>query len=262
MTVTRAENPVRASVRTGSRRASAFLARRSLTSHRRAWTAVFAATAAAAALLGAFALVLGSLLLALPPVERYTGADAVVVADQRVTYTAKPWGSEPQTATAHLPERVRLERSVLARAAAADGVARAVADDSVPVTVGKGASAVGRSWPSAALTPYELSEGRAPRSASEVVVDAALASPGRRVTLQVGGAARQYTVSGLPRPVTGAAHPPCSSPSTGSRHWQGIPARWTRSASWPSGVCPPTRCGPRWTGPWRGWAAASAGRAC
>ncbi|WP_328896982.1 ABC transporter permease [Streptomyces sp. NBC_00236] len=197
MTVTRAENPVRASVRTGSRRASAFLARRSLTSHRRAWTAVFAATAAAAALLGAFALVLGSLLLALPPVERYTGADAVVVADQRVTYTAKPWGSEPQTATAHLPERVRLERSVLARAAAADGVARAVADDSVPVTVGKGASAVGRSWPSAALTPYELSEGRAPRSASEVVVDAALASPGRRVTLQVGGAARQYTVSGV-----------------------------------------------------------------
>ncbi|MFE9814542.1 FtsX-like permease family protein [Streptomyces sp. NPDC005773] len=197
MTVTRAENPVRASVRTGSRRASAFLARRSLTSHRRAWTAVFAATAAAAALLGAFALVLGSLLPALPPVERYTGADAVVVADQRVTYTAKPWGSEPQTATAHLPERVRLERSVLARAAAADGVARAVADDSVPVTVGKGASAVGRSWPSAALTPYELSEGRAPRSASEVVVDAALASTGRRVTLQVGGAARQYTVSGV-----------------------------------------------------------------
>ncbi|MFG3136015.1 FtsX-like permease family protein [Streptomyces sp. NPDC048211] len=202
MKVTEAgERPVRDIARPGSRRASAFLARRSLRTHRRAWTAVFAAAAAAAALLGAFALVLGSLLTARPPVERYAGADAVVVADQRVTYTAKPWGSEPQTATAHLPERVRLERSAVARVAAADGVARAVADDSVPVTVGDGATAVGRSWPSAALTAYELAEGRAPGAASEVVVDAALAAegggPGGRVTLQVDGAARQYTVSGV-----------------------------------------------------------------
>ncbi|WLQ39875.1 ABC transporter permease [Streptomyces laculatispora] len=191
----------REDVRGGMRRASAFLARRSLRTHRRAWTAVFAATAAAAALLGAFALVLGSLLLARPPVERYAGATAVVVADQRITYTAKPWGSEPRTVSAHLPERVRLDRSVVARAAAAEGVARAVADDSVPVVAGHGTSAVGRSWPSAALTPYELTEGRAPRSSSEVVVDSALAAasggPGGRVTLQVDGAARQYTVSGV-----------------------------------------------------------------
>ncbi|MEU1435162.1 FtsX-like permease family protein [Streptomyces sp. NPDC005786] len=198
MTVTEARRkPVRATVRAGSRQASAFLARHSLTAHRRAWTAVFASAAAAAALLGAFALVLGSLLLAKPPVQRYAGADAVVVADQRVSYTAKPWGSEPQTVTAHLPERVRLESSAVARAAAADGVARAVADDSVPVTVGDGAAAVGRSWPSATLTSYALFEGRAPRTASEVVVDATLADAGRRVTLQVGGAARQYTVSGV-----------------------------------------------------------------
>ncbi|WP_442815399.1 ABC transporter permease [Streptomyces sp. NBC_01324] len=190
-----------ADVRVGMRRASAFLARRSLDTHRRAWAAVFAATAATTALLGAFALVLGSLLLAGPPVERYAGADAVVVADQRVTYTAKPWGSEPRTATAHLPERVRLDRSLLARAAAAEGVARAVADDSVPVVAGHGTSAVGRSWPAAALTRYELTGGRAPRSASEVVVDSALAAesggPGGRVTLQVDGAARRYTVSGV-----------------------------------------------------------------
>ncbi|WRZ16737.1 ABC transporter permease [Streptomyces sp. NBC_00341] len=183
------------------RRASAFLARRSLDTHRRAWAAVFAATAATTALLGAFALVLGSLLLAGPPVERYAGADAVVVADQRVTYTAKPWGSEPRTATAHLPERVRLDRASVARAAAAEGVARAVADDSVPVVAGHGTSAVGRSWPAAALTRYELTGGRAPRSASEVVVDSALAAesggPGGRVTLQVDGAARRYTVSGV-----------------------------------------------------------------
>ncbi|SFX96764.1 FtsX-like permease family protein [Streptomyces atratus] len=197
-------------VRRGVRRASAFLARRSLKAHRRAWGAVFVATTAAAALIGAFALVVGSLLLAQPPVERYAGADAVVAADQQVTYTAKPWGSEPQTATAYLPERVRLDRSVVARAAAAHGVAKAVADDSVPVTVGGeggAASGSGRSWAAAALTPYRLTEGHAPRTATEVVLDGVLAAAtgsgtGDQVTLQVDGAPRPYTVSG----VVGAGH--------------------------------------------------------
>lgn len=60
-------------VRQGSRRASAFLARRSLATHRRAWAAVIVATGAAAALIGAFAFVIGSLLVAAPPVQRYAG---------------------------------------------------------------------------------------------------------------------------------------------------------------------------------------------
>ncbi|MEU2128738.1 FtsX-like permease family protein [Streptomyces sp. NPDC018352] len=192
-------------VRAGVRRASAFLARRSLKAHRRAWGAVFTATTAAAALIGAFALVVGSLLLAQPPVERYAGAAAVVAADQRVTYTAKPWGSEPQTATAYLPERVRLDRSLVAEAAAVHGVAKAVADDSVPVTVGGGSGAApgaGRSWAAAALTPYRLAEGRAPRTATEVVLDGALAAAtgsrvGGHVTLQADGAPLRYTVSGV-----------------------------------------------------------------
>lgn len=200
----------RRDVRSGVRRASAFLARRSLKAHRRAWASVFAATTAAAALIGAFAFVLGSLLLAQPPVERHAGADAVVAADQQVTYTAKPWGSEPQTARTYLPERVRLDRSAVAKAAAA-GVAKAVADDSVPVAVGGGTagepgdgttSAVGRSWDSAVLTPYRLTAGHAPRTSTEVVVDRALAAavggaPGSHVTLQVDGTPSPYTVSGV-----------------------------------------------------------------
>ncbi|MER5634107.1 ABC transporter permease [Streptomyces nitrosporeus] len=189
--------------RAGSRRASAFLARRSLKAHRRAWAAVFAAAGAAAALLGAFALVIGSLLLAQPPVERYAGADAVVAAGQKVSYTAKPWGGEPATVTAYLPERVRLDRGLVAKAAAAEGVASAVADDSVPVVLGSGAAATGRSWPSAALTRYELTGGRAPGTADEVVLDTALApagtGPGDTVLLRAGGPARPYTVSGLAR---------------------------------------------------------------
>ncbi|MFB7917353.1 FtsX-like permease family protein [Streptomyces sp. NPDC056061] len=201
-------------VRPGVRRASAFLARRSLRAHRRAWAAVFAATAAAVALIGSFALVLGALLSAVPPVARYAGADAVVVGDQRVTYTAKPWGSEPQTAETHLPERVRLDRSAVARAAGAKGVAKAVADDSVPVVVGDvggdgtgrgAAGAVGRSWQAAVLTPYRLTGGHAPSAPDEVVVDDALAAaaalrPGSRVTVRADGAPRPYTVSGVAAP--------------------------------------------------------------
>ncbi|MFB6815858.1 ABC transporter permease [Streptomyces sp. NPDC056347] len=194
-----------AEVRAGMRRASAFLARRSLRDRRGSWAPVFAATAAAAALVGAFVLVVGSLLLAGPPVGRYAGADAVVVAEQRVTYTVKPWGSEPRTATAYLPERVRLERSAVARAGAAPGVARAVADDTVPVTAGGAggtAPALGRSWAAAALTPYRLTAGRPPRSDAEAVLDGALAAAtgsrtGDRVTLRTDGAPRTYTVSGI-----------------------------------------------------------------
>ncbi|MFF9347706.1 ABC transporter permease [Streptomyces sp. NPDC014734] len=200
-----------ADVRSGVRRASAFLARRSLRAHRRAWAAVFVATAAAVTLIGSFVLVLGSLLLAAPPVERYAGADAVVMGDQRVVYTAKPWGSEPETAETYLPERVRLDRTAVARVAGAAGVAKAVADDSVPVTVhsapeagsGRGAvGAVGRSWESAVLTPYRLTGGHAPGAADEVVVDDALAAaaglrPGSRVTVQTDGVPRPHTVSGV-----------------------------------------------------------------
>ncbi|MFD7125799.1 MULTISPECIES: ABC transporter permease [Streptomyces] len=199
-------------VRQGSRRASAFLARRSLATHRRAWAAVVVATGAAAALIGAFAFVIGSLLVAAPPVQRYAGADAVVAADQKVSYTAKPWGSEPRTTTAYLPERARLDRSVLAAVAGADGVAKAVADDSVPVSTGDGRPAVGRSWPSAVLTRYELAEGRAPRDATEVVLDGSLAAggpaPGQRVVLRADGTARTYTVSGIARTGHGGGAPP------------------------------------------------------
>ncbi|QNQ38600.1 ABC transporter permease [Streptomyces sp. CB00271] len=199
-------------MRQGSRRASAFLARRSLATHRRAWAAVVVATGAAAALIGAFAFVIGSLLVAAPPVQRYAGADAVVAADQKVSYTAKPWGSEPRTTTAYLPERARLDRSVLAAVAGADGVAKAVADDSVPVSTGDGRPAVGRSWPSAVLTRYELAEGRAPRDATEVVLDGSLAAggpaPGQRVVLRADGTARTYTVSGIARTGHGGGAPP------------------------------------------------------
>ncbi|WP_443080676.1 ABC transporter permease [Streptomyces sp. PTD5-9] len=209
-------------MRAGVRRASAFLARRSLRSRRGAWAPVFAATAAAAALIGAFVLVLGSLLAAGPPVARHAAADAVVVADQRVAYTAKPWGSEPKTAEAYLPERVRLDRSTVARAAAAEGVAKAVADDSVPLSVvlpgGSGSGrdavpAVGRSWESAVLTPYRLSEGRAPGAPDEVVLDSTLAAatggrPGSRLTLQTDGTRRPYTVSGVAEPAHRAGGAP------------------------------------------------------
>ncbi|MEK8145462.1 hypothetical protein NKH18_41115 [Streptomyces sp. M10(2022)] len=251
----------------GSRRASAFLARRSLTAHRRAWAAVFAATAAASALLGAFALVLGSLLLAQPPVERYAGADAVVTAGQKVSYTAKPWGGEPRTATAYLPERVRLDRALLAKVSAVSGSRR----PSPTIRCRwpwAGNPAAGRSWPAAALTPYRLTDGRAPRTPDEVVLDTALAAagtaPGDRVMLQADGPARPYVVSGIAGTTHRAGTPAVFFGAEQLTALAGHPVRSTRSGSSPSGSerrrssevaahrpARSHRYGPRGTGPHR-----------
>ncbi|MEV0091466.1 FtsX-like permease family protein [Streptomyces sp. NPDC050738] len=204
----------------GMRRASAFLAIRSLKSHRRSWSAVFVAIAAAGALLGAFAMVIGTLLFAHPPVERLGAADAVVAADQQVKYTAKPWGSEPTTVSAYLPERSRLDTSVLAKVRAADGVAKAIPDNTLALEAGSAGTATGRAWSAAELTPYKLTSGHAPTAPDEVVLDTRLTAsagmppagttpadrrtsstaplrPGSTVWLQTDGPARPYKVSGL-----------------------------------------------------------------
>src|SRR5690606_28865518 len=55
-------------------------------------------------------------------------------------------------------------------------------------------------WSSAALTPYQISEGHAPRAANEIVVDSNLASRtelGATVTLAHGGIGSEYRVVGL-----------------------------------------------------------------
>ncbi|MFI8368697.1 FtsX-like permease family protein [Streptomyces sp. NPDC085466] len=193
------------------------LAARSLRTHRRAWAAVFAAVAVTSALLGALALALGSTALGHARVERYTGAAVVVAGDHEVSRTTDPWGGEPQTATAGLTERVRIPEAAVGVVRAVPGVRAAVPDHTFVVREraeegerGGGErervtdpeagprTHPGRSWAAAALAPYALTEGRAPRRDDEAVVGAGLGlgtgdrTGGYRVVGVAGGPAAVY----------------------------------------------------------------------
>src|SRR3954471_16271266 len=93
-----------------------------------------------------------------PPVERYAGAAAVVSGQQNV-------GPDKDVV---LGERARVSSALTPRLAAVPGVRAALADLSVPAWLGR-RPAVAHGWGSAALTPYELSAGRAPAAANDVV---------------------------------------------------------------------------------------------
>ncbi|GAA2065504.1 ABC transporter permease [Streptomyces albiaxialis] len=159
------------------------LAARSARAHRRAWRAVFAALALTSVLLGAFALAVGSTALGHPRVERYAAAPLVVAGDQNTRYTAKPWGSDPETVRAALTGPVRVPARALDVVRTVPGVREAVPDRVFQASTGRASRPVpGRSWRAAALAPYALREGRAPRAAHEAVAGGDLGvRPGQRI---------------------------------------------------------------------------------
>ncbi len=179
--------------------AQALLAARARRVHRRAWTAFAAALVLASALLGSFALAITSTALGHARVERYAGAPVVVAGDQTTRYTAKPWGSDAETVSAVLTERVRLPSSTLDVLRKVDGVRAVVPDLSVPLrSTVDGREFHGHPWGAAELGPYKLLKGRAPAAADEVVVSAGEGrSPGERLRLRGYGEAHTYDVVGV-----------------------------------------------------------------
>ncbi|MEU9118392.1 ABC transporter permease [Streptomyces sp. NPDC048506] len=178
------------------------LAARAARTHRTAWAAACAALALTSLLLGTFGLALASAGLGHPRVARYAAADLVVAGDQNTRFTATPWGSEPETATAGLTERVRVPAAALAVVRRVPGVRSAVADDVFPVgRVGRHPeTAVGRPWDAARLAPYGLRNGRAPQRADEVVVGGGAGAgvrAGARRVLRAGSSDAPYTVVGV-----------------------------------------------------------------
>ncbi|MGP8300255.1 FtsX-like permease family protein [Streptomyces inhibens] len=168
------------------------LASRAARTHRRAWAAVFAALVLTSLLLGTFGLTLASAALGHPRVERYAAADLVVAGDQTTRFTAKPWGSEPETAEAGLTERVRVPEAALAVVRKVPGVRAALADEVFPVGFGGGKAATGRPWDAAWLAHGAVRDGRAPQRAGEVVVSGG-ARVGERIALRAGGAGETYS---------------------------------------------------------------------
>ncbi|MEV0323511.1 FtsX-like permease family protein [Streptomyces sp. NPDC050658] len=181
------------------------LASRAARMHRKAWAAVFTALALTSLLLGCFALTLASAGLGHARVERYGAADVVVTGDQSTRYTAKPWGSEPETAEAGLTERVRVPRAALRVVREVPGVRAAVADEVLAVGV-DGTEATGRPWGAARLGSYGLRSGAAPQRASEVVVGEGTARVGGRITVRAAGTDTAYEVSGVAEGPRGAVY--------------------------------------------------------
>ncbi|MFE5804715.1 FtsX-like permease family protein [Streptomyces sp. NPDC056491] len=142
--------------------------------------------------------------------ERYAATPVLVSADRNVHETTVK-EKKGKTKTKHkakpVAERAWLPAATVDTVRAVPGVGQAVPEltfQAVPLVKAPGepTPSYGHAWTSAALTPFTLAEGRAPRSGDEVVVDRALAAraglePGSGLTVQSTGEPRTYRVSGI-----------------------------------------------------------------
>ncbi|MFF8193090.1 hypothetical protein ACF05L_19980 [Streptomyces bobili] len=160
--------------------------------------------------------------------ERYAATPVVVSADQNVHQTTvkhKKGKTKVKHKAKPIAERAWLPADLGPTLTATPGVARVVPELTFlaePLIHGGTAvdrPAHGHAWESAALTPYRLTEGTAPRAVTDVVVDRALAervrlAPGDHLTVQSTQAPRTYRVTGIAVPGTDVRHQtsPSSSP--------------------------------------------------
>ncbi|WP_230194457.1 FtsX-like permease family protein [Streptomyces coriariae] len=182
----------------------------------------FLALLCAAALISACGTLLETGLRGTIRTERYAAAPVVVFADQnvhRTTVTHKKGKTKVKHKAKPIAERAWLPAGLERRLATAPGVARVIpeltflAEPLIPAGASgaDGRPAYGHAWDSAALTPYRLTAGTAPATATDVVVDSDLAArarlaPGDRLTVQSTQAPRTYRVSGIAAPATAVRH--------------------------------------------------------
>jgi len=151
---------------------------------------MFVAVLAAAALVTALGVLFESGMRAGVPPQRFAGAPVVVGAQQSI--------SVEEDLDQPYSERVPLPADVVDKVAAVPGVAKVIGDITVPVTIG-GRPVSGHGWSAAALTPFHLRDGEAPRE-DGVVLDSALAAGvkvGDQVDIAIGAVPRKFTVTGI-----------------------------------------------------------------
>ncbi|GCB49420.1 ABC transporter permease [Streptomyces sp. NL15-2K] len=158
-----------------------------------AFVGTLVALVLAAAIVSACGILLETGLRATVPPQRYAGAPVVAAADQRAHY-----GSGDSKDSEPVPDRARLDDSLVAKAASAPGARTAVADITFPAAGPRG-PLTAHNWASTAFTREHLTAGRAPRP-GEVVLDHG--TVGSRVTLTTPDGTRAYRVSGT----TGTGH--------------------------------------------------------
>ncbi|MCX4627176.1 FtsX-like permease family protein [Streptomyces sp. NBC_01443] len=176
----------------------------------------FVALLCAAALVTACGTLLETGLRGKIATERYAAAPVVVSADQNVHQTTvkeKKGKAKTKHKAKPVAERAWLPASTVDAVASVPGVERAVPElsfQAVPLVKAPGGAkpSYGHAWTSAALTPFTLTEGRAPQGGGEVVVDRELAAraglkTGSPLTVQATGEPKTYTVSGITQTARG-----------------------------------------------------------
>ncbi|MEU2249367.1 FtsX-like permease family protein [Streptomyces sp. NPDC019224] len=132
--------------------------------------------------------------------ERYAGTPVVVAGDQYVHRTVVKKKGKTKHKAKQIAERRWIPASLADELRELPGVRKVVAEVTFPVREDGGREALGHGWDSAALTPFTLAAGRAPKAADEVVVDAASGQRvGSRLKLQTPAGPGSYRVVGVTR---------------------------------------------------------------
>ena len=184
------------------------LAARSVRHRLGSFAGTFLTAFLAVALMAGSGLLLWSVLTAGPGADRFGAVDAMVAGDRSVVLTTST-NSGDKVKTKTKDERLTgaqpLPADLVDTVAGTPGVTEAIADSAFPVALdvdgvplrAPDAAVVAHGWSSAALTPYPLRDGAAPK-AGEVVVERAFgARVGQTMRLTSRTGARDVRVSGI-----------------------------------------------------------------
>ncbi|MFE5086236.1 FtsX-like permease family protein [Streptomyces mirabilis] len=181
----------------------------------------FFALMCAAALITACGTLLETGLRGTIATERYAAAPVVVSADQNVHQTTvkhKKGKTKVKHKAKPIAERAWLPGDLATELRKVPGVREVVpeltflAEPLAPGgAVDKDRPAYGHAWDSAALTPYTLTTGTAPKADGDLVIDRRLAErahlePGDRLTVQSTQSPRTYRVTGIAAPAHEVRH--------------------------------------------------------
>ncbi|MGW6270927.1 FtsX-like permease family protein [Streptomyces sp. NPDC055060] len=179
----------------------------------------FLALMCAAALITACGTLLETGLRGTIQTERYAATPVIVSADQNVHQTTvkhKKGKTKVKHKAKPIAERAWLPADIAHRLKGVPGVGDVIpeltflAQPLTPATGDPGDKpSYGHAWESAALTPFRLVDGKAPRATGDLVVDRGLAErahlkTGDRLTVQSTQAPRSYRISGVAAPSRGA----------------------------------------------------------
>ncbi|MEV3859265.1 FtsX-like permease family protein [Streptomyces sp. NPDC050095] len=167
--------------------------------HRKAaFLGAFVTLMCAAALVTACGMLLETGLRGKVAPERYAGAPVVVAGDQYVHQTITKSKGKKKHKAKQMAERNWVPASLVDELRGLPGVHRVVAEVTFPVYGVDGAKSLGHGWSSAALTPFTLASGRAPKGAGEVVVDAGAGrAVGARLEVLTSAGPAAYKVVGV-----------------------------------------------------------------